>query len=251
MHHQFIDKYARGDSVMHRLDPRIKLLAVLVYTGLLVSIDKYQVTRLIPFAVLPLGWIMLGGIPGKFVFKQVLLCSPFVAALVIFNPLFDRTSHQVVTPWGLWTVGGGVLVAANLLLKYLWGITALVALTSTTRFDELLIGMRKLGVPKLFVGQLSFLYRYLFELIEQGQRLRRARQARLVGRGSVKLRVRSAAGMVAMLFVRTLESAQRIHQAMLARLYDGQIRTGGDLRFGRNDLAFSLLVAVYCVVCKL
>ena len=44
MHHHFIDRFAMGDSPIHRLDARAKLLAVLSYTVVLISFDRYAVS---------------------------------------------------------------------------------------------------------------------------------------------------------------------------------------------------------------
>lgn len=249
MHHHFIDRYARCDSVVHRLDARVKLLCALVFTGYVVSIGKYQVWPLIPLVLVPFAWLSFGGVPWRFVGKHIVICSPFIITLAVFNPIFDGT-RQAVVFFGLrMEVSGGWLVASNLLLKYLLGLGCLVALASTTRFEHLLLAMQSFGVPRILILQISFLYRYLFELIEQAQEVLRARRARSVGRLSFDVRVRSAAGMVGILFVRSYESSQRIFQAMQARLYDGRLRTSQRLRLGCADLLVLGSVIGFLVLC--
>ncbi len=221
-----------------------------MYTVLLVSVDRYEVIRLAPFVVLPFAWLVFGRIPLRYVGKQLVICSPFILFVAIFNPLYDRTSHEVTMPWGTFAVGGGWLIAASLAIKFTFGLSALVALSATTRFADLLVGMQRLGLPRLLVMQLAFLYRYLFVLIDQAQRVLRARSARLGSAAPAGARLRASGGMVGSLFVRTLASAERIHAAMQARGYDGQIRTLRRLRFGAADGALLVGGTAYALLCR-
>jgi len=251
MHHHFIDRYAREDSIVHKLDARTKLIAAFVFSAYVVSIPKYQIAPMVPLVIFPFAWITLARIPWKFVGKQILICSPFIITLGLFNSLFDSTSQRFVFNGRVCNLPGGVLVAANLVGKYLLGISCLIALSSTTRFDHLLLAMRKFHLPKIFVLQLYFLYRYLFELIEQGHEILRARQARAIGRLTFRNRVRSSAGMVGVIFVRSYESSIRIFQAMEARLYDGELRTASELHFHLTDAAAFGLAMIFLIFCYL
>jgi cobalt/nickel transport system permease protein len=249
MHHGFIDRYAREDSIVHRLDARTKLLIAVTFSLVVVAIPKYQIAPLVPLVILPFAWITLGKIPWPFVGRQILLCSPFILTLVIFNPLFDHSTQTVVFLNHRYALPGGLLIAANLLLKYVLGLTCLVALSSTTRFDHLLLALRKFHLPRILILQLYFLYRYLFELIEQGEEILRARRARQVGHLSIRRRIKSSAGMVGVLFARSYESSIKIFQAMQARLYDGQLPTSQALQFTRYDLVAGLCTAGFLFFC--
>ena len=54
-----------GDSLIHRLNARAKLVAVLCYTIVLISFDRYSVANLTPMAVLPLALLWFGGVPVR------------------------------------------------------------------------------------------------------------------------------------------------------------------------------------------
>ncbi len=86
--------------------------------------------------------------------------------------------------------------------------------------------------------QLLLLYRYLFVLTEEAARLVRARALRSFGRRGMGVRVYGS--MVGHLLLRTLDRARRIHRAMLARGFDGEIRTLRPLRIGAAEVAFVL-----------
>jgi cobalt/nickel transport system permease protein len=246
MHHHYLDRFAYQDSPVHRLDPRAKILAVVAYSAVLISLPRYAIPSpgyvIFPFAVL-----VLGGIPLRFAIKHTLMVSPFVLCLVALSPVFDATPVRVGQSL---VVRGGWLTAASVLVRFVFGMGALIGLASTTRFPELLKGLEKLGVPRVLVTQLRFLYRYLFLLIDQSMHLRQAWAARDAGRGPVVWRWRAATGLVGMLFTRSLEQAERTYLAMVARGYDGTIRLLAPLRWRGADTLFVLAVGVYLVVLR-
>ena len=250
MHHHFIDRFAMGDSPIHRLDARAKLLAVLGYTVVLISFDRYAVSDLAPLAVLPLGLLWFARVPVWFAVRRVLILSPFILMLVLMSPFYDRAPHVVTFgPWH-YTVSGGWLTAADISIKFALGVLALTALMCSTRFALLLEAMQRLGLPQVVVMQLGFLYRYVFVLIDEAMRVRRARDFRGAALAPVSRRLAAAGGVIGMLFIRTLDRSQRVHLAMAARGYSGQPHSLRQLRFTRTDAVFLLMVALYLVACR-
>jgi len=246
MHHHYIDRFSYQDSPIHRIDPRAKILAILAYMLLLISLSKYEVPSAW-FIVFPAVLLLWGGIPLGFVIKHTLVVSPFIVCLVAFSPIFDKTPFPITSEI---TVRGGWITAVSILIRFVLGMAALIALASTTRFPELLKGLEKLGVPQILVTQLRFLYRYLFLMIDQAMHLRQARAARDAGCGPVGQRWRSAAALVGVLFTRTLEQAERVHLAMIARGYDGTVRLAKPLQWHGTDALFLAITAAYLVVIR-
>jgi cobalt/nickel transport system permease protein len=250
MHHHFIDRFAMGDSPIHRLDARAKLAAVLGYTVVLISFDRYAVAELAPLAVLPLAMLWFGRVPVWFALRRVAILSPFILMLVLVSPIYDRAPQAVsFGPWK-YAVAGGWLTAADLAVKFAFGVLALTAMISTTPFALLLEAMRRLGMPQAIVMQLGFLYRYLFVLIDEAMRVRRARDFRGAALAPAGRRLAAAGGVIGTLFVRTLNRSQRIHVAMAARGYRGEPRSLSRLHFGRSDALFLLGVAAYLAACR-
>lgn len=250
MHHHFIDHFAMGDSPIHRLDARAKLVAVLAYTVVLISFDRYAVADLAPMAVLPLALLWFSHVPVWFALKRVLILSPFILMLVLMSPIYDRTVQRVsLGPWEA-HVAGGWLTAADIAIKFALGVLALTAMMCVTRFALLLEAMRRLGMPQIVVLQLGFLYRYLFVLIDEAMRVRRARDFRGAGLAPVGRRLAAVGGVIGTLFVRTLDRSQRIHLAMAARGYRGEPHSLSQLRFTGADALFLLVVFVYLAACR-
>lgn len=245
MHHHYLDRFAYQDSPVHRLDPRAKIVAVLAYSVVLISLPRYVIPSP-AYVVFPFALLVVGGIPISFVLKHTLMVSPFVVCLVALSPVFDRTPVQV----GGVVIRGGWLTAGSVLVRFVLGMAALIALASTTRFPELLKGFERLGVPRVLVTQLRFLYRYLFLLIDQVMHLRQAWAARDAGRGPLAWRWRAATGLAGVLFVRSLEQAERTYLAMQARGYDGSIRLFRPLRWSAADGLFVAATGVYLVIVR-
>jgi len=244
MHHHYIDRFAYQDSLIHRFDPRAKIIAVIAYSLVLISLDKYTIPS--PgYLIFPFVLLVIGGIPLLFVAKHILIVSPFIFCLVIFSPIFDKTPIAITDSL---TIGGGWITAVSIMICFILGMAALIGLASTTRFPELLKGLEKLGVPRLLVTQLRFLYRYLFLLVDQAMHLRQARRSRDAGRGPWSSRWQSGAGLIGVLFIRTLEQAERTHQAMVARGYDGTIRLLKPLHWQTRDTLSFMAVIVYLIV---
>jgi cobalt/nickel transport system permease protein len=250
MHHHFIDRFAMGDSPVHRLDARAKLVAVLGYTVLLISFDRYTVAGLAPMAVLPLAMLWFGRVPVWFALRRVAILSPFILMLVLMSPVYDRRPHDVAFgPWH-YAVSGGWLTAADVAIKFALGVLALTAMMCTTRFTLLLEAMRRLGMPQVVVMQLGFLYRYIFVLIDEAMRVRRARDFRGAALAPLGRRLAATGGVIGTLFVRTLDRSQRIHLAMTARGYCGEPHSLSHLHFARADAALLIAVTVYLAACR-
>jgi len=246
MHHHYIDRFAYQDSPIHRLDPRAKILAVVAYSIVLISLPRYTMPS-VWYLVFPFMLLAWGGIPIRFVIKHTLAVSPFIVCLVVFAPIFDRTPIQVGASSA---IGGGWLTAASILVRFALGMAVLIALTSTTRFPNLLKGIEKLGVPRLLVTQMRFLYRYLFVLLDQAMHMKQARSARDAGRGPLRARWQASGSQVGVLFIRTLEQAERTHLAMMSRGYDGTIRLLGPMTWRIWDSVFMAATAAYLYVLR-
>ena len=250
MHHSYIDRFAQGDSPVHRLDARAKLAAVVAYTAVLISFDRYAVAALAPMAILPLAMLWLAGVPTWFALRRVAVASPLILALCLVSPFYDRPAHAVrLGPWAF-DVAGGWLTAADVAAKFALALIALTALVSSTRFSLLLEALQRFRLPRVLVMQLGLLYRYLFVLIDEAMRIRRGRDFRGAAQAPIARRLGAVGGIVASLFVRTLDRADRVGVAMAARGFDGHARSLSRLRFRPADAAFLAATAAYLLLCR-
>jgi len=241
MHHAHIDRFSFGDSPIHRLDSRVKFLVMLVFTMLVISLPRSSPAILACYAVGPFTVLVLARIPLRFVFKHILLVSPFILVLALTCPLYDRTPVTVTFGPISGQVSLGWMRCLTILAKFVVTMLALIALVSTTRFGDLLAGLQKLRVPKLLVVQLGFLYRYIFILIDRIHRMLRARAGRKLRNLGFKTELKVASAMLGSLLTRSIDNAENVNIAMQARGFDGKWRTISKLKMNRRDLFFAIV----------
>jgi cobalt/nickel transport system permease protein len=138
----------------------------------------------------------------------------------------------------------------NVTIKSTVSVLAIILLSSTTPFPEMLKGMERLRVPHLLTTLLSFMYRYIFVLMDELQRMRRARDSR-GWRGKWLWQVKVIGHMIAALFLRSYERGERVYAAMLARGYDGGVRTIYLYDFGVMEVGFTALVTLFPLAARL
>lgn len=194
------------------LDPRIKLL---FSVGFVVGVvcTPAGAWGIFGFEGFLLAlFVGMSGLPPGQLFRRWLAFF----FLVGFISLLVAPRHPAVEVIGL----GGVII--TILAKNSLAFVTMLVLAGTTHFTRLLTSMRKLGIPPTLVSTLQFMYRYLFVLGEELDRMLTARRARSFGtRGMPNLRMLT--GAIAMLFLRTIERGERVHSAMVARGWDGTL----------------------------
>lgn len=239
-----MDDWGHLDSPIHRLDARVKALTTAAFLVVVMSFDRYTVSALIPFFLFPAVMLSVARIPPGPLLRMLLIASPFALLVGLFNPLLDRTP---VAQLGPWTLSGGWISLANIVLRFALTVGAALVLLASTGLHRLCAGLQRLGVPAVFVTQLLLLYRYLFVIAAEGARMLRSAQVR-AGPGSLSLRVYGA--LVGHLLLRSLDRAQRVYQAMVARGYGGEIRRLDAGRLGGADFAFMAGWLLYFAVAR-
>jgi len=241
-----MEALAHQESPVHRLDPRVKLLTSLVFVVTVVSFPKYAVLSLIPFIIYPVALMALGNLPVPYLLKKILLAAPFAFFIGVFNPLLDR---QILFHLGPLGISGGWVSFASILLKFGLTVSAALILIAVTGFYQVCLALQRLGLPRAFVLQLLFLYRYIFVLMDEALRMMRARSLRAFEGSGPGFRVYTS--MIGHLLLRTLDRAQRLHLAMLSRGFDGEIRLPRPLHLGVRDVGFLLGWSGFFVLLRL
>jgi cobalt/nickel transport system permease protein len=139
-------------------------------------------------------------IPGGFLLRRLLLLEPLVIGVALLN-LFQ--------PDG-WRTFGLLLARSNLCLL------TMILLSNTTPFPEVLRVLESVHLPRIFITVLALMYRYLFVLVDEAERLQRARMSRTFS-GGRRLQWMMSGNTIGQLFVRSTERAERIFLAMRAR----------------------------------
>lgn len=239
MHHAHLDKFAAGDSFFHHLDSRMKLLASIAYTIMVVSLPAKAFLAVIVYAVAPFAVLVFSGIPLGFVFRRIVIVSPFMLILAISCVFYDATLHRIFLGSYALNLSGGWLRCFTILFKFTVTMMTLFALMGTTRFGDLLAGLQRMGFADILAMQLGFVYRYLFVLIDRIHHILQARSARRLRSLGFKMESRIAASMIGSLFIESIETAGRIHIAMQARGFVGVFHSIRPLAIGRQEWVFA------------
>lgn len=229
MHFDLTDQYQDRPSSIHDLDPRVKVVLTILYIlGLSLTPEAAWFVFLVFFVMLLLvvGWAQLG---LTYTIRRSYIAAPFIlAALPIFFMLDGPTLFTL--PGLGWTVSAAGFDRFFTILIRTWiGVQAGILLTVSTRFPDLIWALDELHVPKVLVAIVSFMYRYLFVLIDQSMRMRQARASRSAvtqesRRPSAIWHAKVVGMMVGSLFLRSLERSERVYAAMASRGYEGEMR---------------------------
>lgn len=225
-----LDQLAYQDTPVHRLDPRAKVVTVLVFIVCVVSFGKYDLLAMVPFLIYPIFTAAEGNLPFDFLARKLLIAAPFAFFVGVFNPMLDTTT---VLQIGTVSISGGWVSFAAIMFRFLLTISAALVLIGTTSFMGVCMGLERLGMPDVLATQMLFLYRYIFVLGEETMRMSRARASRSFGKRGMGMRVYSQ--ILGHLLLRTYARAQHVYQAMLARGFDGHVRILRTLDFGMRD----------------
>ena len=241
----FLDQLSYKRTFIHSLDPRVKLIVTVLFLFTVISFSKYEITALLPFFLYPALLLSLGDIPFGFILKKVAFVSPFAVFIGIFNPLLDP--GQVVLYQGI-KISAGWISFLSILLKFALTVSTALLLVATTSFPGVCHACRQMGVPSLFVSQLLFLYRYIFVLMEETMRIVRARDMRSFGGHGKGMRI--FIRIIGIMFLRTVERAERIYYAMLSRGFQGDIPVRKRSSIKTGDIFFALFMSIFILVCR-
>ncbi|MFC2041452.1 cobalt ECF transporter T component CbiQ, partial [Chloroflexota bacterium] len=245
-----IDQYSDRDSLIHRLDPRTKFLTALFLILAVVLTPPSTWPAFALYFLLVATLILLSKVPIFYVLQRSLVIMPFVLMIAIFVPFFKE--GEVAGSYNLWlwqvsVTYNGLQVLMNIVIKAWLSILSLILLTSTTKVSSLLKGLEQLHLPRVMVMILSFMYRYLFVLVDETMRMKQARDSRNFG-GRWLWQIRTISNMVGTLFIRSYERGERVYAAMVARGFDGQVRTLDRLNFKRLDAYFGISLSLVLIL---
>lgn len=217
---------SRGSTFLHRADASAKLLVALAFSLATALTPLHPSGLLAPALALGLGGaLLLASRPApRHLLPRYLAVNVFLAFLWLTLPLTVPPTAEapgVYDLLGLPLSRAGLMTALVTTLRANAILAALTALLATSPVADLGRAMARLGVPPTFCALVLFSYRYLGLLAEEQTRLLRAARMRGFTPGTNTRTYRTLAHLAAMVFVRSMERAERVQQAMLLRGFSG------------------------------
>lgn len=253
-----IGQYYQTESPIHRLDPRVKLIATFAYiislfvvhswTGYLIA--AVAVAIVIAASHVPFGYIMRG-------MKAVMM---ILMITVIFN-LFLTEGRPLIHFWKLTITYEGVDFASKMAVRLIFLIigSSLMTLTTTPNqltdaLEDVLGPLKKIHVPVHEISMMmSIALRFIPILMEETDKIMKAQMARGADFESKNLmkKIQSLVPLLVPLFISAFRRANDLAMAMEARCYrggDGRTKMK-PLVYCRRDYAAYALLTAYFAVC--
>jgi energy-coupling factor transporter transmembrane protein EcfT len=252
-----LGQYLQGDTVLHRLDPRVKIVAVMVFSLLI-------------FAATPAGMALISLFlaalirTARLTFAQAAAALRPVAifmALIFFMHLFFTGGRPLFTlsPLPVTITGEGLAQGAQVTWQFAGLVIVAAILTMTTLPSDLVGGIERLlrplsriGIPAQEIAvMIAMALRFMPMLLEEYDRLRMAQMARGAdfSTGGVALRVRAIALLTVPLLLSALRRADELVMAMEARGYRrGPRTTLRELKLTGTDFTAFAVMAVFVLM---
>ena len=252
-----LGQYYPGDSWVHRLDARTKIIATLLYLIELFVVNNFYgflITAAVLFAV-----IALSKVPLKFIFRGLTAVFLIIAFTFLLN-LF-MVDGRVLWHWKFLTITyEGLSRAFFMAIRLVLIIIGSSIMTLTTKPVELTDGLEKLLAPFSKIGlpsheialMMTIALRFIPTLMEETDKIIKAQQARGADfeSGNLFQRAKSLIPILVPLFVSSFRIAQDLALAMEARCYHGGPgRTRmNEIRFDRGDAVAAVLMLLFLAV---
>ncbi len=252
-----IGQYYPADSLIHRLDPRVKLLGTVLFVISVFLIDGILSFIIVTAALAAV--IRISRVPFGYMLKGLRAIFVIILLTFFFN-VFLTPGEVLFQIWIIKATREGLRAGIYMLIRLSYLIIGASVMTLTTTPNQLTDGLEKgLGPLKRFhvpvhevAMMMSVALRFIPVLQEEMDRIMKAQRARGADfeSGSLISRARALVPLLVPLFISAMRRADDLALAMEARCYHG----GADrtkmrpLRYERRDRISYVLIAVYTAV---
>lgn len=235
-----LGQYYQTDSVIHRLDPRVKLSATIIYIISLFVV--HGIWGYLLTAIFLAAMIKLSNVPFKFMIKGMKAIAFLLVLTVVFN-LFLTPGDVVLQIWKITITKQGISIALTMAVRLMLLIIGSSVMTLTTTpnnltdgLESLLGPLKKIKVPVHEISMMmSIALRFIPILLEETDKIMKAQIARGADfeSGNIIKKAKSLIPLLVPLFISAFRRANDLAMAMEARCY-----RGGDSRTKMKPLIY-------------
>lgn len=219
--HVVMDHFAQRNNWLTNIEVRVKLFYICA--GLVLNILSHDIT--VPLAFFVTSLLLLMTVRVSFLTLGLRMMMPFVFGIFILVIMGLHKGETVV--WSGSFLGyelvfkrEGLYAGFVLFTKVAGGVMLLLLLSFTTTITKICMAARWMKIPETLIEVLSFVYRYLFLLIEETETMMSSQRSRL-GYVSWFKTIKSFGCLGGTLIIRSITRAESAHIAMVSRGYDG------------------------------
>ena len=233
--------------MVHQIPPHIKILAGLLFIIVAVSTDITNWPAFVAYFAIIITITQIAKLPIITVFKRSLIEVPFIF-FALLMPFFG--TGEVIEIGSISLYVNGLLAGASIVVKGTLGILVAINLSATTTAREILNGLETLKMPTPMVQIASFMLRYVNVVNDEMLRMAVARASRGFEATGVRQWpvLATAAGA---LFIRSYERGERVHLAMIARGYQGDLPKTEKINNSARYWAIGLAVPFIALIISL
>ncbi|MDO5707181.1 MAG: energy-coupling factor transporter transmembrane component T [Andreesenia angusta] len=252
-----IGQYFPGDSSIHKLDPRIKIISVILYIAALFFMDKF--IYYIPAIILLTSTILVAKLPFKYIIKG--LKPIFILIIITFLINTFMTPGEIAFEIGpITATKEGLRQASFMAIRLILLVLCTTVLTLTTSpilltdgIEKLLNPFKRIGLPAHELAMMmTIALRFIPTLLEETDKIMKAQMARGADfeSGNIIKRAKNLIPLLVPLFISAFRRADELAMAMEARCYrGGENRTRmRELELKRFDIVFLIIVLIYLIL---
>ena len=213
------EPFALGDSFIHRIDPRLRLVCAVAITLPVALLQGLSPA----WTALAAGvlFVLIARLPLAKVLKRLSIVNFFILFLWLFIP-FSQPGEPYWSMGPLTASHEGIALALLITIKSNGIVLTLMALMGTIAIQDLGPAMQQLRIPDKLCHILLFTYRYIFVIHQEYMTMRQAMTARGFKPGTNRHTYRSYAWLVGMLLIKSWDRAERVLGAMRCRGFHGR-----------------------------
>lgn len=228
-------QFAQQDSLIHSLDPRVKIVVASLLIIITAVSKKLEVLELV--LMLSCLLVVLAKLPIKQVINRLLVVNTFLVLIWIFIPFTYPGEISGQVGW-LTFSKAGIMYAIRITLRSNAIMLLIISLLATTRFNSLIRATKYFKLPEKLIYLIFFVFRYLFVLQDEFKKLYNAMLLRGFTNKTSVHSYKSYAYLIGMLLVKSYDRSEKVYHAMLCRGFTGQFYLLDDFEMTRKDLLF-------------
>jgi cobalt/nickel transport system permease protein len=231
----YAEELAKADGLLQRLDPRVKLVGLLLL--IIAAALSHTIVVILALFTAAILLAFLSHVPIRTLATRVWLSALLFTGTIALPAIFI-TPGQVAYRLPLlgWPITAqGLGAATYLITRVETSATLALLLILCTPWSHVLKAMRVLGVPVVFVVILGMTYRYIFLMLQTAQDMFESRQSRMVGTLEAGERRRLAGASVGVLLGKSMQLSSDVYMAMVSRGFRGEVYTLDDFQMRSWD----------------
>ena len=236
------EKFSNGNSFIHELDPRVKIIAFSLFS--LVVATTYKFSILFTSLLYPLSFIIISRVNLKEVLKVLIIVNGFILFLWVFLP-FTKAGVLWFSLGPLTVFKDGIEYATLITLKSNIIILSMITLIATSSVFSIVHALHHLHIPDKVVHLTFFTFRYIHVLYKEYKKLTNAMKLRGFNPGTNIHTYKSYAYLIGNLILRSFDRAEMVYKAMVCRGFRGTFPLLYHFKMGKKDKVFLALSVTY------